>query len=391
MPYRKNLVFAAACAGMLMFGISMLSMGSLLPSIALRFHLDGIASGELVSILPFGILAGSVLFGPVVDRFGYKLLLTLSALLVIIGLEALAWAPSVGGLRVAILAIAFGGGILNGGTNALVADISAGERGAKLTLLGVFFGLGALGMPALLGALGGYAYSSILAGIGAVLLVPVLFFVTIAFPVPKQGQGFPIVAGVRLLRDRGLMLIALTLLLQSSLEGVVSNWTTTFLQQARGVAPRDALFALSACVGGMTTARLALGWILKVVDSERVLFTGFAIAGLGIIVLAIAPGPTPASVGLALIGIGLAPAFPLLLGYVADLYPAISGTAFSIVLVIALLGNMAINYLVGVLFAWLGAEHLPLWQGLCLALEIVVAVVAIKVHAARVMATGASA
>jgi fucose permease len=244
-------------------------------------------------------------------------------------------------------------------------------------------------MPVLLGTLSGYAYSTILAGIGAVLLVAVLYFALITFPVPKHAQGFPLAEGMRLVRDRGLMLIALTLLLQSSMEGVVNNWTTTFLQQAHGIEAHDALFALSAFVGGLTAARLVLGWVLRAVASERVLLTGIALAGVGIAVVAASTGPELASAGLAVVGIGLAAAFPLLLGYVADLYPAISGTAFSIVLAIALFGNMAINYLVGVLIAWHGAEHLPLWLGVCLALEFAVAVAALRAYKARVQEAGA--
>jgi MFS family permease len=44
-----------------------------------------------------------------------------------------------------------------------------------------------------------------------------------------------------------------------------------------------------------------------------------------------------------LIGIGLAAAFPVVLGYVGDRYPKQSGTAFSTIFVIALIGNMTIN------------------------------------------------
>lgn len=383
MPYRKNLVFAAACIGMLMFGIALLSMGSLLPSITARFSMGGVASGALVSILPFGVLAGSVVFGPVVDRFGYRLLLVCSALMVISGLEGLAYAPSFGVLRLSILAIGIGGGILNGGTNALVADISAGERGAKLTLLGVFFGVGALGMPVLLGTLGGYAYSTILAGIGAVLLVPVLYFGLIDFPAPKHAQGFPLREGMTLWRDKGLMLIALSLALQSGLEGVVNNWSTTYLQHSRGIDPHDALFALSAFVGGMTAARLALAGILKAMKSELVLFFGIALSGVGALVIAMSSGVTGASAGLVLLGVGLAGGFPLLLGFVADLYPTISGTAFSVVLVVALLGNMAINYLVGVMSAWVGAQYLPLYLGACLALQVGVVTIALRAYHTR--------
>ena len=62
----------------------------------------------------------------------------LAALLVMLGLEGIAFASSISWVRLFIVVIGFGGGILNGGTNALVADISAGKRGANLSLLGVF-------------------------------------------------------------------------------------------------------------------------------------------------------------------------------------------------------------------------------------------------------------
>jgi len=64
----RRVVFAASCAGMLLFGIVMISLGSLLPSLTARFGLNEVAVGSLASLLPLGILAGSVVFGPVVDR-----------------------------------------------------------------------------------------------------------------------------------------------------------------------------------------------------------------------------------------------------------------------------------------------------------------------------------
>lgn len=384
MTAHRPLVFAAACIGMLFFGVALLSMGSLLPAIASRFQLDSLASGALVSILPFGVLAGSVVFGPVVDRFGYKLLLVVSALVMIAGLETLAFAPSVGVLRLGMLAIGFGGGILNGVTNALVADVSAGERGAKLSLLGVFFGLGALGMPLLLGALEGVTYSVVLSRIGAALLLPVVYFGVIAFPVPKQAQGFPLAQGMGLLRDGGLLLLAATLALQSGLEGVVNNWTTTYLESARGLGSSQALFALSAFVAGMVVARLALAQVLRRMAGARVLYVSMELSAIGIgVVVAAGASAGLAAFGFAILGVGLAAGFPLLLGYVADLYPAITGTAFSVVLVIALLGNMAINYLVGVLSEVAGPGYLPLYLFVCLVLQLLVGVAALRSFTAR--------
>ena len=50
-----------------------------------------------------------------------------------------------------------------------------------------------------------------------------------------------------------------------------------------------------------------------------------------------------------MIGFGLAAAFPVALGIIGDKYAKWSGTAFGIALTIALLGNITINYLTGII------------------------------------------
>ena len=187
--FNRNLVFAAACLGMLLFGIVFLSLGSVNNMLAERFHLDDNGIGTLTALLPFGILAGSLIFGPIVDRFGYKWMLIVCALLVMAGLEGMAFAGSKGLIQCFVFLIGFGGGVLNGATNALAADVSEGERGAKLSLLGVFFGIGALGMPSTLAALSRhFSLAGIVAGIGAFVLVPVLYFLAHHLPA-AQAEG----------------------------------------------------------------------------------------------------------------------------------------------------------------------------------------------------------
>src|SRR3954451_22101856 len=118
--YNKNLVFVAACLGMLLFGIVFLSLGSVNNMLAERFALDDRAIGTLTALLPFGILIGSLVFGPIVDRFGYRWMLVAASLLVGGALEGMALAPSQSLVQFCVFAIGFGGGILNGATNALV-------------------------------------------------------------------------------------------------------------------------------------------------------------------------------------------------------------------------------------------------------------------------------
>ena len=139
MPYHFGKVFVAACMGMLLFGIAMISLGSILPSIIENFDLNTLEAGSLASILPTGILLGSLVFGPIVDRYSYKNLLIICTLFIIVGLEGIAFSSGLLFLQLSFFLIGFGGGALNGGTNALVADISEArpeKRSANLSLLG---------------------------------------------------------------------------------------------------------------------------------------------------------------------------------------------------------------------------------------------------------------
>ncbi len=356
--YNRKLVFSAACLGMFLFGIVLISLGAILPSITARFVIDEITAGTLATLLPFGILAGSIIFGPVVDRYGYKNMLIICSLLVLIGLEGIAFASEFYILQISIFLIGFGGGVLNGGTNALVADISDEGKGANLSLLGVFFGIGALGTPILLGALSkSYQYDSILAGVGIFILLPAFYFLFVKFPKPKQPQGLPIKQGVGLIKETSLLLLGFVLFFESGLEGIVNNWTTTYLINDLKTEPDKALFALSYFVVGMTVTRLLLGGILKKISSYKVLYACIAIAFAGTTILMFTSSYSTAIFGLVLLGIGFAAAFPVVLGYIGDIYKHLSGTAFSIALVIALSGNMIINYATGVIAQAYGIKY----------------------------------
>jgi len=356
--YKKGLVFSAACLGMLIFGIVLISIGSILPALTSKFSLNEISTGTLASLLPFGILIGSIIFGPIVDKYGYKNLLIICSFLVFIGLEGIALSNTFYLLQISIFLIGFGGGILNGVTNALVSDISTGSKGANLSLLGVFFGIGALGMPIVLGLLLKYfSQENIIAGIGILIFIPILFFISIKFPTPKLPQGIALKERTKLLREPLLILFGFVLFFESGMEGLVNNWTTTYLQKEMMVNTENALFALSYFVIAMTVTRLVLGKLLKQVRAYIVLFSCLGIALTGTFVMMFTSSYTIAIIGLVLLGIGFAAGFPIVLGYVGEVYSKISGTAFSFVLVIALIGNMAINYLMGIVAHSFGLQQ----------------------------------
>ena len=359
MMYKKKVVFWAACTGMLLFGICLITLGSVAADLREKLQLDELSSGTLFSILPLGIIAGSILFGPVVDKYGYKILLVISSVFMFAGFEGIAYTASADLLKIFILLIGIGGGAVNGATNALVSDISEKEKGANISLLGVFYGIGALGMPLILGLLKNrISFEVIVASVGILTWLAGIFFILVKFPPPKQTRGVPFTQSIKLVKDKVLILIAFFLFFQSGFEGIINNWTTTYLITRLSIEQSSALYALSSFVAGMAIMRLLIGSIFRPFSSKKLLIISFGLVLLGLILLKISLSFNISVVGLVILGAGLSGGFPIMLGFVGNLYSELSGTAFSLVFFIALIGNTLINFLMGLVAQNFGVDHL---------------------------------
>lgn len=346
----RRALFTCACLGLLTFGIVLTTLGTVLPAVMPRYGIDKAAAGALFTLMTFGILVGSLVCGPIVDRHGYKGILIAATALIIVGLEGIAFAPSTSWLRLAVIIIGFGGGIINGGTNALVADISAESRGAGLSFLAVFFAVGAMGVPFVLGTLPvRISYSMVIAWVGALVLFPLLVIAGTRFPEPKQAQGFPIADAGKLIRDPLLLLMGFMLFLESGMEITVGGWTSTFFNEELAVPARTALIFLSLYWMGMLLARLSLGVILPRIQAIRVLYACIVVGLMGAALLLTTRNPGVAGLGVFLLGVGFAAMFPVVLGFIGDRYAGLSGTAFGLAIAMALVGGMLLPYVAGFL------------------------------------------
>jgi len=360
----QRLVFAGACLGMLLFGIVMITLGSTLPDLRERYRISELQAGSMFSLLPLGILTGSFLFGPVADRYGYKGLLMVHSFFILLGLVGIAYSSDYLLLMVFVFLIGLGGGVLNGATNALVADISEQTKAARLGLLGVFYGIGALSMPTVLNLLkGGFRADQIMAWVGWSILLVILFYAWIRFPKPKQAQGFSINQAVRLVKSRTLLLAGFFLFFASGSEGLANNWLASYLEDQHTLSREQSLFCLSLLVLSLTLGRLVLGRVLIKYSSQKVLFASLLMQFVAVGILYSGQGYAWSLGAACLLGLGFAAAFPVILGLVAELFAQWSGTAFSIALVIALTGNMLINYLMGFLseLRGIGMLHYLQW------------------------------
>lgn len=343
---------------MVFFGVVLITLGSVLPDISSGFSLSEIEVSSIILFLPAGVLAGSLVFGPFVDRFGYKLLLAGSSLLVISGLLMIGHAESLFILKAAVLVAGFGGGILNGEAITIISDISGEKKEVNQSFLSVFFGLGALSIPIIMRILkDDYSYSTILTWIALIMLIPALSYFFIRFPLPKQAQGFPVKEGMKLAMQPVLLLFSLVLFFQSGIEGITNNWTTTYFGKNFMTSDNEALTALTVMMAGMTFGRFISGLIVTHVKSFVIIVAASLIVLSGILILIFLPSAR--LVGMALLGLGFAPVFPVVLSYIGTLYPELSGTAFSIALFISLLGNTILNFILGALAEIFGMSVMP--------------------------------
>jgi fucose permease len=335
---------------MLLFGVTLTTLGSVLPPLITRYGLEKADAGSLMAFLSLGILSGSLVFGPIVDRYGYRSVLMAGAIGVGLGLLSIAGAPTARMLAPAMVVFGFAGGLLNGGTNALVADITPEGRSSGLALLGVFFGVGAFGVPLLLGALLRWmTYPAVILALAALVIVPLADFVMVKLPSPKHAQGFPLARAGALLGDATLGLIGLMLFMQSGMEITLGGWSALYVRDVLGLSEERSILTLSLFWVGMVVARLVLSGLLQS-KPPRAVFPGFlatALAGAGLLLTV--RTPAVAGFGLFLLGAGLSAGFPILLGMLAGTFQDLTGTAFSAVFVMALVGGSTLSYFTGLL------------------------------------------
>ncbi|TAM82231.1 MAG: MFS transporter [Acidobacteria bacterium] len=344
---RRFALVLTANACMFVFGVVLLLMGSLLPSLEVNY----VQAGSLGSFPLAGILIATILVGLVLDTVGAKPVLAVALAMVAGAVGLMPSLHTYMALAIAALVYGFGGGVLNTATNALVADLSVAGRGAALNLLGFSFSLGALAAPLLMSTLSGkFGTASVLhiLAIGAgVILVPVLAF---RFPAPTHA-GTRLADLLRVLNHPLVWLFGALLFFESGSENSMFVWAGKIVAGTFHSGPERANWALVGLSAAIGAGRLGAAFLLRVLGSRRTMLLSAAVAVTGAVVAYSSRELPVAVLGMIVIGLGLASIYPTALGVAGDRFPRQTGTVFGAIMAVSLVGGTAGPSICGALAA----------------------------------------
>jgi fucose permease len=341
------LVTINAC--MFVFGVVLLLMGSLLPTL----KLSGARAGSLGSFPLIGILLATVVIGPILDKLGAKIALAVALVLIAAALAVIPSLASYSALAAAALVYGLGAGVVNAATNTLVSTLNESGRGAALNLLGFSFSLGALAVPLLMSLTRGrFSPAVVLYVLCAATLLVLLFVLMQRFPVPAQ-PNTPLSQLLKVLRHPLVWLFAALLFLESGNENCMFVWAGKATQDLLHTSAQQAEMALLGLSAAIGAGRLTAAGILRWLGSRNMVLLSCAITFAGALIV-IATRSFPGVIGgFFVIGFGLSAIFPTALGIAGDHFPQETGTVFGAVIAVALVGGAA-GPIIG---SWAAAFH----------------------------------
>ena len=346
---RRGRLFVAACAGIFVVGVVLAILGTIfgLPEMRQRLQVDLARQGDVLFLLFLGILLSTIVVGPIIDAFGSKPALTVGAALVALSLALFARAGSFAAAGVAAVVLGLGGGALNTSCNALVVAIYTDSRAAMLSILGTFFGVGALVMPLAAASLtGSFSIPQLLVAAAVLAGGCALAFGAMRFPAGSGAARFSLLASIKAAGLPGVMLFAALLFCQSGNEASVGGWTSTYVG-VMGGTPQTATWILTGYWAALMGGRLLTASLQKRVAPARLVIVSGLGSAAGAAVLVASRSIPAMALGAAILGLSFAAVYPATLALAADRYEQRAGTVFGLLFSIALVGGMLFPWAVG--------------------------------------------
>jgi fucose permease len=360
LPARRAglLILLLAYAGFIALGLSNSLMGVAWPSIADTFGQPLEALGVFLIGNTTGYMIASAFSGRLLARMSAGTMLALSCCLAAAALLAAGSSPSWPALVALGFVSGLSGGAIDGGLNAYAA---AHFSPRAMNWLHACFGIGATLGPAIMTGViaNGLSWRVGYWIVGAVQLALALCFGFTrqlwSDPAPRSAEGqtvrgAPLAATLRLpMTWLGIALF----FVYTGAEIATGQWVYSLLTESRGVPTALAGAWVSLYWASLTLGRILFGFVVQRISPTTLLRWCMAGAVLSALLIWLNLAPWLTFAGIALMGLSLAPQFPLLISATPDYLGAAHGpNGVGLQVASASLGGAVIPSLIGVLAAW---------------------------------------
>ena len=368
MNQRTTLVMGFA----IFIGMGWLSaaLGPALPDLAAHTGTDLATLGALFTATFSGSMIGQTLSGPLNDRVGQRPILLGGIGLAVLGTFGIILSRSLGAILVCGAGFGVGFGTLDVTTNVLIARTFAGRSVPALNLLHVFYGVGSVAGPAVVGVALRLADTGVPGlWIGAlVMLTPLVIALRIksgTAPVPDQAEMDSVaheaarnnVVPVVGFNYRMPLVWALggVLGLFVGVEAGMSAWTATYVERSTTLSADTAALVTS----GFWLA-LTLGRVVGAAWGGR--FTAYTLLWItllgmlaGAVLLVIGTGSVPLTIaGVVVLGFWAGPPFPTIVAIGTATFRDGPGKATALIVAMGSLSAALLPWLQGHVMEWAG-------------------------------------
>ncbi|MFE6600222.1 MFS transporter [Streptomyces albidoflavus] len=320
---------AALFVFMLVAGVGMASWVARTPAVRDALGVSTGGMGVVLFGLSTGSMAGVLVSGPLVRRYGGRSVMWGGAAVLTAGL-----AVTAGGAQWSLAGGVFAGLALFGSGLGL-AEVAVNIEGAAVErrigrpVLPVLHGCFSLGT--VLGALLGLALTAARFPVGAHLLAVAALtaaatvWAVRAVPAGTGREAAEAAAGprdrlaaLRVWRDGRLVLIGMIVLVMAFTEGAANDWLPLLMVDGHGVSATAGSLTYTAFAVAMTVGRFAGGPFLERFGRAAVVRASAAVAAVGVALVVFSPSPLVAGTAVVLWGLGASLGFPVSISAAGD-------------------------------------------------------------------------
>lgn len=334
----------------MLFAATLTVNSLLIPEISKTFSLSISQAGVIFTANFIGFCTFVILGGVAADKWGKKLILSISIVGMALSLIAIPLLQTFFLLCIAITFIGGFGGIIESTISALTAELNPENPSFYVNMSQVFFAIGALIAPVLAGyaVKSGVSWQICFLVLGVLLLVFSIIFILNKLPPLPAPNKITLDGFKNLVTDKKFLLICLCMVFYTGTEVGNWGWMSTFLKENMGFSLSKSSFAIGLFWVAMVVGRFLCG-LLTYKFKTRHLVAGLAYLSAAATALS-GIMHSEAAVWMAITAIGLtySSQWPLIVAYGGENYKTFTGTVFALLIASGGLGSTFIPYLMGV-------------------------------------------